>query len=484
MTTTQAALLEALREALSDADKAIVDVSFKLSIVDPDACRLVDALNRIRAALRAAEAAQPEPFCWANPVIALPDDEDEAHGWTARVSKTRDAVFSMPLYAAPPQPAPIAAQAELVAAEQHFAFAPNELRHMRGNPYVLAQLMDYHDQDRAQAESMLEPDELGPWPSARFTALYERGRSIMAEDLDVWPDDLRKQFGFPVAAQAGESPWLRAIDEAMVVHHLGTAEPTDDYETAKRKLSSLLAHAQSIGEYFAAQAGPAQAPLTADQESRSMFVARLENMQEQGDKWLTVPAVLALLNDCDFLASRSDQAPASTRPADASISGQRVDAWQRLYFRAIKEAMGLTNYIEEHELRLAKENIAAIEAEARALAAAPQAPAEQPADEDGADMPLDHAMHLAECWAAGKLIGGDGSGAAVALLAEVRRLNAVAPAEPAAQAVDYLFTTAKQKGLRASDGELCPNDHDPDCRWPQCMCRAVAAKTEGDHGAT
>ena len=31
--------------------------------------------------------------------------------------------------------------------------------------------------------------------------------------------------------------------------------------------------------------------------------------------------------------------------------------------------------------------------------------------------------------------------------------------------------TAKAKGLIAGDGQPCPNDHDPDCRWPQCLCR-------------
>jgi hypothetical protein len=49
--------------------------------------------------------------------------------------------------------------------------------------------------------------------------------------------------------------------------------------------------------------------LTWDQESRGMFVARLENMQRNGDQWLTVPAVLALLNDCDYLALRDPPAP-------------------------------------------------------------------------------------------------------------------------------------------------------------------------------
>lgn len=35
----------------------------------------------------------------------------------------------------------------------------------------------------------------------------------------------------------------------------------------------------------------------------------------------------------------------------------------------------------------------------------------------------------------------------------------------------YEFKTAKQQGLVAGDGQPCPNDHDPDCRWPQCNCR-------------
>jgi len=42
----------------------------------------------------------------------------------------------------------------------------------------------------------------------------------------------------------------------------------------------------------------------ADRAARGMFVARLENMQKNGDTWLTVQAVLALLNDSDMLAAR------------------------------------------------------------------------------------------------------------------------------------------------------------------------------------
>lgn len=45
--------------------------------------------------------------------------------------------------------------------------------------------------------------------------------------------------------------WLRAIDEAMVVHDCGVVDPADDYETAKRKLNALLNTVQDIGSYFA-----------------------------------------------------------------------------------------------------------------------------------------------------------------------------------------------------------------------------------------
>jgi hypothetical protein len=58
-----------------------------------------------------------------------------------------------------------------------------------------------------------------------------------------------------------ELPWLRAIDEAMIDHHVGVADPADDYETAKRKLNNLLCHAQDIGAYFAKQAEPVQEPV-------------------------------------------------------------------------------------------------------------------------------------------------------------------------------------------------------------------------------
>ena len=70
-------------------------------------------------------------------------------------------------------------------------------------------------------------------------------------------DRLRAALAAPAAVPDG---WMRAIDEAMVIAHLGTADAGDDYETAKLKLNTLLVHEQSIGAYFAAPAAPSVPP--------------------------------------------------------------------------------------------------------------------------------------------------------------------------------------------------------------------------------
>lgn len=43
-----------------------------------------------------------------------------------------------------------------------------------------------------------------------------------------------------LAARQPAGGWIRAVDEAMVVTHLGIAETTDDYEVAKKKLVALI----------------------------------------------------------------------------------------------------------------------------------------------------------------------------------------------------------------------------------------------------
>ena len=58
-------------------------------------------------------------------------------------------------------------------------------------------------------------------------------------------------------------------------------------------------------------------------ESLGMFVARLENMQKNGDKWLTVVAVLALLNNCQYLAHLSAAAGSQTELTPTDVCGTK-----------------------------------------------------------------------------------------------------------------------------------------------------------------
>lgn len=60
------------------------------------------------------------------------------------------------------------------------------------------------------------------------------------------------------AVEPAQSGWLRAIDEALVCHHVDVANASDTYEQAKDKLNKLLCVVQDIGAYFAKQE-PAQA---------------------------------------------------------------------------------------------------------------------------------------------------------------------------------------------------------------------------------
>ena len=114
----------------------------------------------------------------------------------------------------------------------------------------------------------------------------------------------------------------------------------------------------------------AQPVAGADAESKAMFVARLENMREHGDTWLTIPAVLALLNDCDMLASQAAPAPEPSVQAVAHPSHQTVREWM-----PVSEALRLSDLWTAGDLDNCGQWRAAIKVladEVRALAASPQ----------------------------------------------------------------------------------------------------------------
>lgn len=98
---------------------------------------------------------------------------------------------------------------------------------------------------------------LSQWRAPELLTAYDRqSRSDM---IQILSDNIAELKDVLADLEKAESkspepvPWLRAIDEAMVDHHLGVADPADDYETAKRKLNNLLCHAQDIGAHFAKQ---------------------------------------------------------------------------------------------------------------------------------------------------------------------------------------------------------------------------------------
>jgi len=86
----------------------------------------------------------------------------------------------------------------------------------------------------------------------RFAALVahqERNACLAEIETGIWMDKTTEEVLADIAeairARSAEpkqlSGWHRAVDEEMVLTHLGVANPSDSYETAKKKLNDLIA---------------------------------------------------------------------------------------------------------------------------------------------------------------------------------------------------------------------------------------------------
>lgn len=90
----------------------------------------------------------------------------------------------------------------------------------------------------------------------RFADLaYQRGvrderNACLAEiETGIWMDktteEVLAEIADAIRARSPEpqqpSGWHCAVDEEMVLTHLGVADPSDSYETAKKKLNDLIA---------------------------------------------------------------------------------------------------------------------------------------------------------------------------------------------------------------------------------------------------
>jgi hypothetical protein len=93
----------------------------------------------------------------------------------------------------------IAKPAHFKTASEHFAFTTREIEVLMGSPVALSVLMDHHEEMQSEAESIFDSEDCPRGNEIRRQALYERGRSIIGADLDIWPDQLCKDFGFPPA---------------------------------------------------------------------------------------------------------------------------------------------------------------------------------------------------------------------------------------------------------------------------------------------
>lgn len=87
------------------------------------------------------------------------------------------------------------------ATDDCFSFSKEETEVLRNHPAALALLMDHHEFQQEQADSIFEGEYRPQGNADRRKVLYEYGRRIMTEDIGIWSNDLRKQFGFPLYEQ-------------------------------------------------------------------------------------------------------------------------------------------------------------------------------------------------------------------------------------------------------------------------------------------
>jgi hypothetical protein len=114
-------------------------------------------------------------------------------------------------------------------------------------------------------------------------------REGMAIDAEAW-SFVHAAISAVIAAPSAEPPaWLRVIDEAMVGHHMGVADASDDYSTARDKMNRLLAHAQDIGA-FHASADAITVTLTVDADYAKKHIETMEAMAAEIRKQVAATA--------------------------------------------------------------------------------------------------------------------------------------------------------------------------------------------------
>lgn len=114
-----------------------------------------------------------------------------------------------------------------------------------GDPACLAALMRNEDLRYTEHSAVYGADAHVTWPTARYTELKERGRAIVAQDPEIWPDDILNAFGIPIPPKPPtESPYVQGLRFAVqqaerVAIDLDARRETSDEEAKSAALRSL-----------------------------------------------------------------------------------------------------------------------------------------------------------------------------------------------------------------------------------------------------
>ena len=74
--------------------------------------------------------------------------------------------------------------------------SPAEQQWILASPVAISVLMDAIDLNHSKAASVMESDEIPPWPPKRYKELKALGRSIVARDPDCFEPEVLRTFGF------------------------------------------------------------------------------------------------------------------------------------------------------------------------------------------------------------------------------------------------------------------------------------------------
>ena len=74
--------------------------------------------------------------------------------------------------------------------------SPAEQQWILESPVAISVLLDAIDLNHSKAASVMESDEIPPWPPKRYKELKALGRNIVARDPDCFEPEVLRTFGF------------------------------------------------------------------------------------------------------------------------------------------------------------------------------------------------------------------------------------------------------------------------------------------------